>query len=74
MATPTPEELQKQFEKLQRLALTLGKDLNNFNLGPLAQDAALVEELVEKWNDELKVQTFFTSMAEHIRENDYDAT
>jgi hypothetical protein len=26
------------------------------------------------WNDELKVQTFFTSMAEHIRENDYDAT
>jgi len=26
------------------------------------------------WNDELKVQTFFTSMAEHIRENNYDAT
>ena len=26
------------------------------------------------WNDELKIQTFFTSMAEHIRENDYDAT
>ena len=26
------------------------------------------------WNDELKIQTFFTSMAEHIRENNYDAT
>jgi hypothetical protein len=53
MATPTPEELQKQFEKLQRLATTLGKDLNKFNLGPLAQDASLVEEIIEKWNKEL---------------------
>ena len=26
------------------------------------------------WNDELKVKTFFTTMEEHIRENDYDAT
>jgi hypothetical protein len=26
------------------------------------------------WNDELKIQTFFTTMAEQIRENDYDAT
>jgi len=26
------------------------------------------------WNDELKVKTFFTTMAEHISENDYDAT
>jgi hypothetical protein len=26
------------------------------------------------WNDELKIQTFFTTMAEHIRENDYDPT
>ena len=31
-------------------------------------------DYAKKWNDELKVQTFFTSMAEHIRENDYDAT
>jgi hypothetical protein len=53
MATPTPEELQKQFEKLQRLATTLGKDLSKFNLGPLAQDASLVEEIIEKWNKEL---------------------
>ena len=26
------------------------------------------------WNDELKIQTFFTTIAEHIRENNYDAT
>lgn len=26
------------------------------------------------WNDELKVKTFFTTMAEHIRENNYDPT
>ena len=26
------------------------------------------------WNDELKVKTFFTTMEEHIRENNYDPT
>ena len=26
------------------------------------------------WNDELKVKTFFTTMAVHIRENNYDPT
>ena len=31
-------------------------------------------DYAKKWNDELKIKTFFTSMAEHIRENDYDAT
>jgi hypothetical protein len=53
MATPTPEELNKQFEKLQRLATTLGKNLNSFNLAPVARDAALVGELIEKWGSEL---------------------
>jgi hypothetical protein len=53
MATPTPEELNKQFEKLQRLATTLGKNLNNFNLRPVAEDAALIGELIEKWGSEL---------------------
>jgi hypothetical protein len=53
MATPTPEELNKQFEKLQRLATTLNKNLNNFNLKPVAEDAALVGELIEKWGKEL---------------------
>ena len=31
-------------------------------------------DYAKKWNDELKIQTFFTSMAENIRENNYDAT
>jgi hypothetical protein len=53
MANLTPEELNKQFEKLQRLATTLGKNISNFNLGPVANDAALVGELIEKWGNEL---------------------
>jgi hypothetical protein len=31
-------------------------------------------DYARKWNDELKMQNFFTTMAEHISENDYDAT
>jgi hypothetical protein len=31
-------------------------------------------DYAKKWNDELKIQNFFTTMTEHIRENDYDAT
>ena len=33
-------------------------------------------DYVKKWSDELKIQTFFTTMAEaeHIRESSYDAT
>ena len=53
MAAPTPEELNKQFEKLQRLATTLNKNLSSFNLRPVAEDATLIGELIEKWNDEL---------------------
>jgi hypothetical protein len=53
MANLTPEELNKQFEKLQRLATTLGKNISSFNLGPVAKDAALVGELIEKWGNEL---------------------
>ena len=53
MANPTPEELNKQFEKLQRLATTLGKNINSFNLRPVADDAALIGELIEKWGNEL---------------------
>jgi hypothetical protein len=54
MATPpTPEELQRQFEKLQKLATALGKDLNRFNLKPIAEDTILIGELIEKWNTEL---------------------
>ena len=53
MANLTPEDLNKQFEKLQRLATTLGKNISSFNLGPVANDAALVGELIEKWGKEL---------------------
>jgi bifunctional ADP-heptose synthase (sugar kinase/adenylyltransferase) len=32
-------------------------------------------DYAKKWNDELKMKNFFTTMAEHIREDDYnDAT
>jgi hypothetical protein len=33
-------------------------------------------DYAKKWNDELKIQTFFTTMTEveHARENSYDAT
>jgi hypothetical protein len=53
MATPTPEETQKQFERLQRLATALRKDLSQFDLSSLGNDAALVGELLEKWEGEL---------------------
>ena len=29
-------------------------------------------EYAKVWNDEMKIQAFFTTMAEHIRENDYN--
>ena len=53
MANPTPEELNKQFEKLQRLATVLNKNLSAFNLRPVAEDAALIGELIDKWSDDL---------------------
>ena len=31
-------------------------------------------DYARKWNDEMKIQAFFTTMAEHIRENNYDPT
>jgi len=53
MANLTPEELNKQFEKLQRLATVLNKNLSAFNLRPVAEDAALIGELIDKWSDDL---------------------
>ena len=53
MVNPTPEELNKQFEKLQRLATVLNKNLSAFNLRPVAEDAALIGELIDKWSDDL---------------------
>ena len=53
MADLTPEEINKQFERLRSLATTLGKDLSKLNLRPIKEDVGVVIELVEKWNDEL---------------------
>ena len=54
MADKTPEEIIKDFKRLQSLAIALGKDLNKFNLNPVAKDAALIGELLGKWSDELE--------------------
>ena len=58
MATqPDPQETQRQFERLQRLATALRKDLSQFDLSSLRNDAALVGELLEKWENELDAAT-----------------
>ena len=53
MAAATPEELQKNFEKLQRLANQLGKDFLSLNLRAVTTDAATVKELLSAWQTEL---------------------
>jgi hypothetical protein len=53
MAAATPEELQKNFEKLQRLATQLGKDFSSFNLRAITEDAETVKELLSVWQTEL---------------------
>jgi hypothetical protein len=56
-AQQDPQELEKQFKRLQTLATTLRKDLTRFDLSNLRNDAALVGELLEKWEDELTAAT-----------------
>lgn len=53
MAAATPEELQKNFEKLQRLANQLGKDFSSLNLRAVTDDADTVRELLSAWQTEL---------------------
>ena len=53
MAAATPEELQKNFEKLQRLANQLGKDFSSLNLRAVTEDADTVKELLSAWQVEL---------------------
>ena len=53
MAAATPEELQKNFENLQRLATQLGKDFSSFNLRAITDDADVVKELLSAWQIEL---------------------
>ena len=71
---------------LDTVTLSEAKEFSQEHLGEtivshrvISKDDALAmcdkdNDYAKKWNDELKVQTFFTSMAEHIRENNYDAT
>ena len=55
MATPpTPEELRRQLNELRQLASTLGKDFSQLNLSPVAQDAAVIENLLIAWKRELQ--------------------
>jgi hypothetical protein len=56
-AQQDPQELERQFQRLQTLATTLRKDLTQFDLSNLRNDAALVGELLEKWEDELSAAT-----------------
>jgi hypothetical protein len=56
-AQQDPQELERQFQRLQTLATTLRKDLTQFDLSNLRNDAALVGELLEKWEDELTAAT-----------------
>jgi hypothetical protein len=56
-AQQDPQELERQFQRLQALATTLRKDLTQFDLSSLRNDAALVGELLEKWEDELSAAT-----------------
>jgi len=74
MANPTPQDLNDQFQKLQRLATALGKNLSSFNLRPVAEDAAVVAELLGKWDQELNditssandIATSFQSFVQQI--------
>lgn len=52
MANLTPEEINKQFERLKQLATTLNKDLSKLNLKPIAEDATVVAEILGKWQTE----------------------
>ena len=57
MADQDPKELEKQFKRLQALAATLRKDLSSFDLSSLKNDSALIGELLEKWESELRDST-----------------
>jgi len=47
------QDINAEFQRLQQLATSLRKDFSSFNLRPVAEDAALISELLAKWEDEL---------------------
>ena len=48
------EEARKNFEKLQKLATSLRKDLSGLNLGDTVRDAETVKELLNGWSKEFQ--------------------
>ena len=52
--TDSAEEARKNFEKLQKLATSLRKDLSGLNLGDTVRDAETVKELLKGWDKEFQ--------------------
>ena len=52
--TDSAEEARKNFEKLQKLATSLRKDLSGLNLGDTVRDAETVKELLNGWGKEFQ--------------------
>lgn len=65
----SPEDIRKNFEKLQKLADQLGKNFSELNLRPVAEDAAKVRELLAAWQRELiDIEASAESVAASFRE------
>jgi len=65
----SPEDIRKNFERLQKLADQLGKNFSELNLRPVAQDAAQVRELLAAWQRELNdIEASAESIAASFRE------
>jgi len=65
----SPEDIRKNFERLQKLADQLGKDFSSLNLRPVAQDAAQVRELLAAWQRELNdIEASAESIAASFRD------
>jgi hypothetical protein len=63
------EDIRKNFERLQKLSDQLGKNFSEFNLRPIAEDAAKVRELLAAWQRELNdIETSAESIAASFRE------
>jgi hypothetical protein len=65
----SPEDIRKNFEKLQKLADQLGKNFSELNLRPVSEDAAKVRELLAAWQRELiDIEASAESVAASFRE------
>jgi len=65
----SPEDIRKNFEKLQKLADQLGKNFSELNLRPVAEDAAKVREFLAAWQRELNdIEASAESVAASFRD------